>query len=136
MDNNDILIRLRYAIDISDIEMVEIFKLGGLEVTVEEVRKILIKSKSSYHNEVVNHDEIEERVENIKSFYLNLVSYLAINIILVIVNYLTTPNYWWFYWVTIFWGLAVILHGAKVFITDRKLGKKWEEKKIKEEMKK
>jgi uncharacterized protein YehS (DUF1456 family) len=66
MDNNDILIRLRYAIDIKDIEMVEIFKLGGLEVTEEEVRKMLIKSKNSYHNEVGNHCEIEERVENIK----------------------------------------------------------------------
>lgn len=66
MDNNDILIRLRYALDIKDIEMVEIFKLGGLEVTEEEVRKMLIKSKNSYHNEVGNHCEIEERVENIK----------------------------------------------------------------------
>ena len=66
MDNNDILIRLRYAIDIKDIEMVEIFKLGGLEVTEEEVRKMLIKSKNSYHNEVVNHCKTEERVENIK----------------------------------------------------------------------
>lgn len=66
MDNNDILIRLRYALDIKDIEMVEIFKLGGLEVTEEEVRKMLIKSKNSYHNEVGNHCEIEERVENKK----------------------------------------------------------------------
>ena len=76
MDNNDILIRLRYAIDIKDIEMVEIFKLGGLEVTVEEVRKMLIKSKSSYHNEVVNHGEIEERVENIKCKNSTLDSFL------------------------------------------------------------
>ena len=45
MDNNDILIRLRYALDIRDIDMVEIFKLGGAELTVEEVRKMLIKSK-------------------------------------------------------------------------------------------
>jgi len=66
MDNNDILIRLRYAMDIKDIEMVKIFKLGGLKVTEEEVRKLLIKSKSSDYNEVVNHGEIEERVENIE----------------------------------------------------------------------
>ena len=76
MDNNDILIRLRYAIDIKDIEMVEIFKLGDLEVTEEEVRKMLIKSKSSYYNEVVNHGEIEERVENIECKNNTLDSFL------------------------------------------------------------
>lgn len=45
MDNNDILIRLRDALDIKDIDMVEIFKLGGAELSEEEVRKLLIKSK-------------------------------------------------------------------------------------------
>ena len=51
MTNNDILIRLRYALDIKNIDMVEIFKLGGIEVTKEEVQKLLIKSKDSYYNE-------------------------------------------------------------------------------------
>lgn len=45
MDNNDILIRLRYALDIKNTQVQEIFKLGGVELTEEQVRKILIKSK-------------------------------------------------------------------------------------------
>ena len=44
MDNNDILIRLRYALEIKNKEMAEIFKLGGEEVTVPEVIQILTKS--------------------------------------------------------------------------------------------
>lgn len=52
MDNNDILIRLRYALDIKDTEMVKIFKLGGFDVTREEVRKILIKTKDSDEEDV------------------------------------------------------------------------------------
>jgi uncharacterized protein YehS (DUF1456 family) len=44
MENNDILIRLRYALEIKNKEMAEIFKLGGVEVTVPEVIKILTKS--------------------------------------------------------------------------------------------
>ena len=52
MDNNDILIRLRYALDIKDIEMVEIFKLGGLEVTKEQVQKMLIKFNEENLNEI------------------------------------------------------------------------------------
>ena len=44
MDNNDILIRLRYALEIKNKEVAEIFKLGGVDVTVPEVIKILTKS--------------------------------------------------------------------------------------------
>ena len=44
MDNNDILIRLRYALEIKNKEMAEIFKLGGVDVTVPEVIQILTRS--------------------------------------------------------------------------------------------
>ncbi|MGD6854063.1 DUF1456 family protein [Bacillus infantis] len=44
MDNNDILIRCRYAMDIKNSDVVEIFKLGGMEFTREEVLLILTKS--------------------------------------------------------------------------------------------
>jgi len=47
MNNNDILIRLRYAFDIKDIGMVEIFELGGIEVTKEEVQMMLKKSSEA-----------------------------------------------------------------------------------------
>lgn len=65
MDNNDILIRLRYALDIKDTDMVEIFKLGGIDVTKEEVRKILIKTKeeSLDEEEVEIEKEVEENTE-------------------------------------------------------------------------
>lgn len=45
MDNNDILIRLRYALDIKDADMVEVFRLGGLEVTKEAVQQMLKNPK-------------------------------------------------------------------------------------------
>ena len=64
MDNNDILIRLRYALDIKDIDMVEIFRLGGIEVTKEEVLKILTNS-DSYHDEADNDGNIDNNEENI-----------------------------------------------------------------------
>lgn len=43
MTNNDLLIRLRYALDIKDIDMVKIFKLGGKTVELEDVKKMLSK---------------------------------------------------------------------------------------------
>jgi uncharacterized protein YehS (DUF1456 family) len=65
MDNNDILIRLRYAMEIKNKEMAEIFKLGGVEVTVPEVIKILTKS-DEYDTE--NDDQIKCNNSMLDSF--------------------------------------------------------------------
>lgn len=43
MNNNDILIRLRYALDIKDTDMIKIFKLGDLDITRDELRTLLTK---------------------------------------------------------------------------------------------
>lgn len=55
MLNNDILIRLRYAVDIKDVDMVEIFKLGGVSVSKDEVQLMLKK---------VEEDEYEDLPED------------------------------------------------------------------------
>jgi uncharacterized protein YehS (DUF1456 family) len=64
MENNDILIRLRYALDIKNTDMVEIFKLGGIEVTKDEVLKILTKSTVS--DDVVDDGELGDTDEQLK----------------------------------------------------------------------
>jgi len=79
MDNNDILIRLRYALNLRDTEMVKIFKFGGVELTEETVRKLLIKSKETFRyndDEVGDHDETENKEENIKCKNSTLESFL------------------------------------------------------------
>jgi uncharacterized protein YehS (DUF1456 family) len=75
MNNNDILIRLRYALDIKNTDMVEIFKLGGIELTKEEVLKMLVKTKDSYDDEV-SYDDIGDDEENIKCDNVMLESFL------------------------------------------------------------
>ena len=70
MDNNDILIRIRYALDIKNKEMIEIFKLGGMEFTKEEVLLILTKSIDDYE------DDNSENEENIKCDNVMLESFL------------------------------------------------------------
>ncbi|WP_321388192.1 DUF1456 family protein [uncultured Enterococcus sp.] len=46
MNNNDILLRLRYALDLKDTEIIEAFQLGGLTVSKEEERAMLTKDPS------------------------------------------------------------------------------------------
>ena len=60
MSNNDILKRVRYALDIKDIDMVEIFKLGGMEVTKEDVVDMLTKIKRAPQHEPENPDVEED----------------------------------------------------------------------------
>ena len=76
MNNNDILIRLRYALDIKNIDMVEIFKLGGIEVTKEDVLEMLVKSEDSDDSDVDNDDAFEEFDGNERCNNLMLESFL------------------------------------------------------------
>lgn len=75
-----------------------------------------------------------KRVEDIKGFYGNLAAYILVNIGLLVFNLLTSPKYLWFFWPLLWWGLAVAVHGMKVFNCMPFLGKDWEKQKIKELM--
>ncbi len=72
MDNNDILIRLRYALEIKNKEMAEIFKLGGEDVSVPDVIKILTKSDE---DEDGNSDQIKCNNSMLDSFLNGLIIY-------------------------------------------------------------
>jgi uncharacterized protein YehS (DUF1456 family) len=72
MDNNDILIRLRYALEIKNKEMAEIFKLGGVELSVPEVVKILIKSDA---DEEENDNQIQCNNSMLDAFLNGLIIY-------------------------------------------------------------
>ena len=81
------------------------------------------------------YNKAKKRVEELKKFYSNLVTYIVVNIVLIIINLVTSPGSLWFFWVTIFWGIAILLHASRVFIFKGKfLGEEWEQKKIKEIM--
>ncbi|WP_078379985.1 YehS family protein [Sutcliffiella halmapala] len=72
MNNNDILIRLRYALDIKDADMIEIFKLGGVDVTKEDVQKLLTKFEEIYDAE----GNLVEDEENVRCDNFTLESFL------------------------------------------------------------
>ncbi|MGO3733386.1 MAG: DUF1456 family protein [Vagococcus sp.] len=55
MTHNDRLTRLRYALDIKDTDMIELFRLGGVEVTMEDYRAMLKrKDEETYELELDN----------------------------------------------------------------------------------
>ena len=85
-------------------------------------------------DEQAKYQEAKKRVEEIKGFYSHLISYIVVNAVLVVINLLTSPEYLWFIWPMIGWGLGLVIHAFFVF--GNLLGKDWEERKIKEIMEK
>ena len=55
-----------------------------------------------------------DRVVAKLSFFTHLAVYIAVNVLLVVVNLLTTPERLWFYWPMLGWGIGVVFHGAVV----------------------
>jgi len=85
-------------------------------------------------DEQARYQEAKKRVEEIKGFYFHLVCYLFVNAVLVVINLLTSPEYLWFIWALIGWGIGLFIHAFSVF--GGLWGKSWEERKIKEIMEK
>lgn len=81
--------------------------------------------------EDIARDKAREHVKNLRGFYSNLISFAVVNVVLILVNLATTPNQLWFYWVTLFWGIALIFHAVDVFtIRGKYFGQDWEDRKI------
>ena len=53
-------------------------------------------------------------------FYVHLVVYLVVIGALLIVNLLTGPEYLWFIWPAMGWGIALLVHGASAFLLPQK----------------
>ncbi len=76
-----------------------------------------------------------KRAQELRDFYSHLWSYIGVNIVLIVTNLITSPRHLWFYWVTVFWGIAIIWHAIKTF-GKGKFDEDWEERKAEEILKK
>jgi len=62
--------------------------------------------------------------------YSHLAVFIVINVMLILVNIFTSPGTWWFYWVTLFWGIGLAFHASLVYGKGKLFSTEWEEKKI------
>ncbi len=84
------------------------------------------------HHEEERYYQAKKRVEEIKGFYGNLASYVLVNLFLMILNLATSPQYLWFFWPLLGWGIGVVFHAFSVFRISPFFGKDWEERKLKQ----
>ncbi|MCM4160650.1 2TM domain-containing protein [Antarcticibacterium flavum] len=91
------------------------------------------------YNEDNSYKVAQKRVKDIKGFYIHLLVYIFINAAILIPQFIG-KNIWVElgdisnYFTLFFWGIGLLAHWAGVFGPGWVLGRKWEEKKIKELM--
>lgn len=83
------------------------------------------------YTEAERYYQAQKRVKEIREFYEHLTVYVLTNPIVIVVNIMTSPGYLWFIWSLLGWGMAIVLHGLKVFNFPPFFNKEWEERKIK-----
>lgn len=89
------------------------------QITVMET--VNYKEKNAYYR-------AQKRVEELKKFYMSLISYCFVIPILIFINLKYSPQFQWFWFSAAGWGFGLIMHAFKVF----GYSSNWEERKIKE----
>lgn len=90
-------------------------------------KQISIMETQMKYNENTAYLRARDRVEKLKGFYGNLISYCVVIPVLIIVN-LNTSKFQWFWFPMLGWGMGLTFHALETF----GYGKSWEERKIKE----
>ena len=64
-----------------------------------------------------SHEDLaRSRAEAKYRFYKHVAVFVVVNVLLLIINLITSPGYMWSIWPLIGWGVALVLHGLNVFV--------------------
>ena len=80
------------------------------------------------------YQKAKKRVEAKIGFYIHLAVYVGVNILLIVINLITSSEYLWFKWPLIGWGIGLFFHALGVFVFSG--GSAIKEQMIEKEMKK
>ena len=62
-----------------------------------------------------SYNRAKERVEAKLGFYRHLIIYVLVNLFLLVINLLESPEYLWVKWPAFGWGIGVVAHALSVF---------------------
>jgi hypothetical protein len=72
-----------------------------------------------------------ERRKAVNTFYYHVILFIFGNAILAVLDVILDPS-WWFYWITLIWGVVLIWHGYFLYSRTELFGHQWEKQKIEE----
>lgn len=95
-------------------------------------KQIAIMETATSYSENTAYYRAKKRVEELKGFYGNLISYCCVIPFLIFINLKFSPHFQWFWFSAAGWGFGLLMHAFKVF----GYSSNWEERKIQEILKK
>jgi hypothetical protein len=78
------------------------------------------------------YERARRRVREIRGFYLHVAVFVVINTLLHVINFMAAPTVYWAFWPLLGWGIGLLAHGLATYRWMPFVGKKWEERKIRE----
>ena len=79
----------------------------------------------------------EKKADAKIEFYKNFISYVVVNAILAVINFLFTPDIWWVLFPLFIWGIGVLFDFLKAFVLYGRFdGEEYRERKIVQDMEK
>ncbi|HQZ25436.1 MAG TPA: histidine kinase [Flavobacterium sp.] len=91
-------------------------------------KQISIMETAANYYENTSYYRAKKRVQQLKGFYGNLISYCCVIPILIFVNLTYMPQFHWFWFSAAGWGFGLTMHAFQTF----GYGANWEERKIQE----
>jgi hypothetical protein len=91
-------------------------------------KQISVMDTNTVYSENTAYYRAKKRVEQLKGFYGNLISYCCVIPILIFINLTYMPKFQWFWFSAAGWGFGLAMHAFQVF----GYGSNWEERKIQE----
>lgn len=88
----------------------------------------VMETSPDFNDEAKAYYRAKKRVEELKGFYGNVISYCCVIPILVFINLTYSPEFQWFWFSALGWGFGIAMHAFKVF----GYSSDWEERKIRE----
>jgi hypothetical protein len=84
--------------------------------------------------ERARYERARRRVREIRAFYLHAIVFVAVNVLLHVINFVTAPGVYWAFWPLLGWGIGLAAHGLVTYRRAPFLGRDWEARKIRELM--
>jgi transcriptional regulator with XRE-family HTH domain len=108
----------------------------SVEAEVDKQDNLTVEAEMYKQNELTDSEQDAlTYVRDIKGFYAHALGYVVANVILAAWNFLATPDYLWFLWCLIGWGMGLFVHGLAVFEVFNLFGTDWEKKQVEKRLK-
>lgn len=109
--------------------LASVFEVPLFELAQQEAAQPDAKQSLSKRERRVLRD-----IRRLRGFYIHLFWFLAVCLMLMLINLATSAGYLWFLWVVFGWGIGVAFHGLGIWRPFRQWGAQWERQEFERRM--